>query len=51
MRLWFFFYSDDIENAFDLMKDIEPMQPIEYILKGVVYTIYGHEHNSVIFLF
>ena len=29
------------------MKDVEPLQPAEYILKGVVNAAYGQEHNSV----
>jgi hypothetical protein len=42
-----FEYSDDLEHAYDLMKDVEPLQPAEYILKGVVNAAYGQEHNSV----
>jgi hypothetical protein len=45
--LLFFFYSDNLEHAFDLMKNIEPTQTMEYILKGVVYTTYGQQHHSV----
>jgi hypothetical protein len=29
------------------MKNVEPTQSIEYILKGVVNAAYGQEHNSV----
>jgi len=42
-----FVYLDDLEHAFDLMKDVKPTQTIEYILKGAVYVNYGQEHNSV----
>ena len=38
---------DDLEHAYELMKDVEPLQPAEYILKGVVNAAYGQEHNSV----
>ena len=30
------------------MKDVEPSQPNEYILKGVVNATIGQEQNSVI---
>ena len=39
--------ADDLDHAYDLMKDVEPLQPAEYILKGVVNAAYGQEHNSV----
>ncbi|CAF0746515.1 unnamed protein product [Adineta steineri] len=39
--------EDDLEHAYELMKDVEPLQPAEYILKGVVNAAYGQEHNSV----
>jgi hypothetical protein len=42
---------DDLDHAYDLMKDVEPLQPAEYILKGVVNAAYGQEHNSVGFHF
>jgi hypothetical protein len=42
-----FLELDDFEHAFDLMKEVEPTQTTEYILKGVVHAIYGQEHNSV----
>ena len=29
------------------MKDVQPTQPTEYILKGVVNAAYGQEHDSV----
>jgi hypothetical protein len=29
------------------MKNIEPTQTIEHILKGVVHATYGQEHHSV----
>lgn len=42
---------DDLDHAYDLMKDVEPLQPAEYILKGVVNAAYGQEHNSVYIYF
>lgn len=38
--------QDNIEEAFDLMKDLEPSVPQEYILKAVVNAIYGQETGS-----
>lgn len=38
---------DEFEQAVDLVKDLQPTQPTEYILKGVVNAIYGQEHKSV----
>jgi len=36
-----------LEHAFDLIKDIEPKDTMEYVLKGIVHVIYGQEHHSV----
>jgi len=47
--LLFDLIKDDLDHAYDLMKDVEPLQPAEYILKGVVNAAYGQEHNSVCF--
>jgi intraflagellar transport protein 56 len=33
--------SEEIEEAFKLIKDVEPTVPREYILKGVVYAMLG----------
>lgn len=35
-------------EAHELMKDVDPSQPNEYILKGVVNAAVGQEQNSVI---
>ena len=40
-------FADDLEHAYELMKDVEPLHPAEYILKGVVNAAYGQEHDSV----
>ena len=42
-----FIFTDDLERAFELMKDVQPTQSTEYILKGVVNAVYGQEHHSV----
>jgi intraflagellar transport protein 56 len=33
--------SEEIEEAFKLIKDVEPTVPREYILKGVVFAMLG----------
>ncbi|KAI9357612.1 hypothetical protein DFJ73DRAFT_820409 [Zopfochytrium polystomum] len=38
--------NDDIVSAFNLMKDIEPSTPQEYILKGIVNATLGQEQES-----
>ncbi|RQM19966.1 hypothetical protein B5M09_002641 [Aphanomyces astaci] len=35
-----------VQEAFDLIKDIEPSTPQEYILKGVVHATLGQQTNS-----
>jgi intraflagellar transport protein 56 len=35
-----------VTEAFNLIKDIEPTAPREYILKGVVYAMYGQSQDS-----
>lgn len=39
--------SDDIAEAYNLIKDLEPTTPQEYILKGVVNAALGQEQGSV----
>lgn len=39
--------SDDINEAYMLIKDLEPTTPQEYILKGVVNASLGQEQASV----
>ena len=41
------FASDDIAEAYNLIKDLEPTTPQEYILKGVVNAALGQEQGSV----
>lgn len=38
---------DDIMEANELMKDLEPSTPQEYILKGVVNAVLGQEQGTV----
>ncbi|KAH9255034.1 tetratricopeptide repeat protein 26 [Batrachochytrium salamandrivorans] len=38
--------NEDIVSAFNLMKDIEPSTPQEYILKGIVNASLGQEQES-----
>jgi intraflagellar transport protein 56 len=33
--------SEEIEEAYKLIKDVEPTVPREYILKGVVHALLG----------
>jgi intraflagellar transport protein 56 len=35
------------EDAYELMKDVDPTQSNEYILKGIVNAAIGQERNSV----
>lgn len=39
--------QDDTKEAYDLLKDLQPAVPQEYILKGVVNAALGQELNSV----
>lgn len=41
--------QEDNKEAYDLLKDLQPAVPQEYILKGVVNASLGQELNSVIF--
>jgi intraflagellar transport protein 56 len=38
--------NDEIEAAFNLIKDMEPVQPKECILKGVVHSVVGQQSDS-----
>jgi intraflagellar transport protein 56 len=41
------FILDDVNEAYNLIKDLEPTTPQEYILKGVVNAALGQEQGSV----
>ena len=47
VNCFFFHLSDDIDEAYNLIKDLEPATPQEYILKGVVNAALGQEQGSV----
>ena len=38
--------NQEIEEAFNLMKDVEPTTPKEYILKAVVHAVVGQQTDS-----
>ena len=42
-----FLLQDDVREAYQLIKDLEPAVPQEYILKGVVNAALGQENGSV----
>lgn len=39
--------QDEVKEAYDLLRDLQPAVPQEYILKGVVNAALGQELNSV----
>ena len=43
----YFFLKGNVGEAHELMKDIDPSQPNEYILKGVVNAAVGQDQGSV----
>jgi intraflagellar transport protein 56 len=38
--------NDDVSQAYELIKDMEPSVPREYIIKGVVHAILGQQTES-----
>ncbi|XP_078035780.1 tetratricopeptide repeat domain 26 [Augochlora pura] len=42
----YYLKQDDVREAYDLIKDLEPAVPQEYILKGIVNAVMGQETNS-----
>ncbi len=42
---------DNIDEAYALIKDLEPSSPQEYILKAVANTFIGQEHGAVSYTF
>lgn len=40
-------FQDEVQEAYILLKDLEPTVPQEYILKGVVNAAIGQETGSV----
>lgn len=45
----YYLRQDNVQEAFELIKDLEPAVPQEYILKGIVNAVMGQETNSVSF--
>lgn len=43
----YYLKQNDHQEAFELIKDIEPSVPHEYILKAVVHAAYGQSHKLV----
>ncbi|KAJ8319241.1 hypothetical protein KUTeg_004332 [Tegillarca granosa] len=43
----YYLRQDDVSEAYNLIKDLEPTTPQEYILKGVVNAALGQEQGSV----
>ena len=39
-------HNNEVQEAFELMKDIEPASPQEYILKGVTNLALGQQMDS-----
>ena len=46
-----YLFLDDVAEAYNLIKDLEPTTPQEYILKGVVNAALGQESGSVCILY
>lgn len=44
----YYLKQNEIQEAYELIKDLEPSVPQEYILKGIVNALIGQERNSVI---
>eukprot|EP01061_Rhynchopus_euleeides_P016732 TRINITY_DN28047_c0_g1_i1.p1 TRINITY_DN28047_c0_g1~~TRINITY_DN28047_c0_g1_i1.p1 ORF type:complete len:559 (+),score=224.25 TRINITY_DN28047_c0_g1_i1:259-1935(+) len=42
----YYLRSDDIKEAYELIKDLEPLTPPEYVLKGVVNACVGQETGN-----
>lgn len=42
----YYLKQDDIKEAYELIKDLEPAVPQEYILKGIVNAVMGQETGS-----
>lgn len=45
----YYLRQDETREAYQLLKDMQPAVPQEYILKGVVNAALGQEMNSVSF--
>jgi len=45
------YFAEQANLAYNLIKDFEPSNSYEYVLKAVVYASVGQEEGSVSFLF
>lgn len=43
----YYLRQDETKEAYELIKDMQPAVPQEYILKGVVNAAFGQDINSV----
>ena len=43
----YYLRQDEIHDAYELIKELEPSVPQEYILKGIVNAVIGQETGSV----
>jgi len=46
----YYLKQDDVKAAYELIKDLEPAVPQEYILKGIVNAVIGQETDSVCYI-
>lgn len=42
----YFLQHDDVDNAMELMKEFDPTNPQEYVIKAVTFSIYSTKHES-----
>lgn len=38
--------NESVDEAFNLVKDLNPTNPREYIIKAVAYLMYGYKKDS-----
>lgn len=43
------FIIDDTQAALNLVNDMDPQQPAEFLLKAITYCIIGYQKKSVSF--
>ncbi len=47
----YYLKQGNVHEAYELMKDVDPSQPNEYILKAVVNAVVGQDNNTVSFYY
>lgn len=45
--IMYLLFQNEYQEAYELIKDLEPAVPHEYVLKGVVNAAYGQENKLV----